>query len=74
MIPTGLLYNLYADTELNLHLVPRSIYDMQSAFYPTVAGKYGVPLDTRHSYTKCTSARSLSPICSDFLSPVHMFA
>ena len=25
---------------------------MQSAFYPTVAEKYGVPLDTRHLYTK----------------------
>lgn len=25
---------------------------MQSAFYPTVAETYGVPLDTRHGYTK----------------------
>ena len=25
---------------------------MQSAFYPTVADTYGVPLDTRHNYTK----------------------
>lgn len=48
----GLLYNLYADTELNLGLVPKSVYDMQSAFYPTVADTYGVPLDTRHNYTK----------------------
>ncbi|RFU32728.1 hypothetical protein B7463_g3595, partial [Scytalidium lignicola] len=48
----GLLYNLYADTELNLGLVPQSVYDMQSAFYPTVEDKYGVPLDTRHNYTK----------------------
>ena len=48
----GLLYNLYSDRELGLNLVPQSIYDMQSAFYPTVSNKYGVPLDTRHSYTK----------------------
>jgi hypothetical protein len=48
----GLLYNLYSDAELNLGLVPQSIYDMQSTFYPTVAEKYGVPLDTRHNYTK----------------------
>lgn len=48
----GLLYNLYGDKELNLGLVPQSVYDMQSAFYPTVADTYGVPLDTRHNYTK----------------------
>ncbi|KAK2625981.1 hypothetical protein QTJ16_004243 [Diplocarpon rosae] len=33
----GLLYNLYADALLGLDLVPKAIYDMQSAFYPTVA-------------------------------------
>ena len=48
----GLLYNLYGDTELNLGLVPQAIYDMQSAFYPTVNDEFGVPLDTRHNYTK----------------------
>jgi hypothetical protein len=48
----GLLYNLYGDKELNLSLVPQSVYDMQSTFYPTVQDTYGVPLDTRHSYTK----------------------
>ncbi|EAW09296.1 glutaminase GtaA [Aspergillus clavatus NRRL 1] len=48
----GLLYNLFADRELGLNLVPQSVYDMQSEFYPTVKQKYGVPLDTRHQYTK----------------------
>ncbi|KAH9220619.1 glutaminase GtaA [Leptodontidium sp. 2 PMI_412] len=48
----GLLYNLYGDRLLNLNFVPQSVYDMQSAFYPTVEQKYGVPLDTRHNYTK----------------------
>jgi hypothetical protein len=48
----GLLYNLYADKLLGLNFVPQSIYDMQSAFYPTVALEYGVPLDTRHTWTK----------------------
>jgi hypothetical protein len=28
------------------------VYEMQSTFYPTVANSYGVPLDTRHTYTK----------------------
>ncbi|GAB7355712.1 hypothetical protein MBLNU459_g6411t1 [Dothideomycetes sp. NU459] len=48
----GLLYNLWADALLNTNLVPKSVYQMQSDFYPTVNLKYGVPLDTRHSYTK----------------------
>ncbi|KAJ9205056.1 hypothetical protein DTO164E3_1679 [Paecilomyces variotii] len=48
----GLLYNLYADKELSLDFVPSWVYDMQSTFYPTVENKYGVPLDTRHTYTK----------------------
>ena len=30
----------------------QSVYDMQDAFYPTVMDTYGVPLDTRHAYTK----------------------
>ncbi|KAK8244847.1 glutaminase GtaA [Phyllosticta capitalensis] len=48
----GLLYNLYANSLLGFDLVPQSVYDTQSAFYPTIEMKYGVPLDTRHSYTK----------------------
>jgi hypothetical protein len=52
MVMAGLLYNLYADRELGLNFVPQSVYDMQSTFYPTAKAKYGVPLDTRHSYTK----------------------
>ncbi|KAL4935733.1 hypothetical protein BDV06DRAFT_233994 [Aspergillus oleicola] len=48
----GLLYNLYADRELGVNLVPQSVYDMQSDFYPTIQNQFGVPLDTRHMYTK----------------------
>lgn len=48
----GLLYNLLGDKELGLNFVPQSVYDMQSNFYPTVNAMYGVPLDTRHTYTK----------------------
>ncbi|KAG9200530.1 hypothetical protein G6514_006872 [Epicoccum nigrum] len=46
----GLLYNLYNDKLLNTDLVPQEVYDMQSAFYPTVQEKFGVPLDTRNRY------------------------
>ena len=48
----GLLYNLWCDLELNLNLVPKSVYQMQSNFYPTIRKPYGVPLDTRHEWTK----------------------
>ena len=37
---------------LNLNFIDQSIFDMQSKFYPTVANEYGVPLDTRHPWTK----------------------
>ncbi|KAI1186805.1 glutaminase GtaA [Nemania serpens] len=50
----GLLYNLYANSLLGFgyDFVPKSVYDMQSNFYPTVALQYCVPLDTRHTYSK----------------------
>ena len=51
-LPKGLLYNLFGDRELGLNLVPQSVYDMQSAFYPTIEEQYGVPLDTRHDFAK----------------------
>lgn len=54
----GLLYNLFPDRELGLQLVPQSVYDMQSTFYKTKFDTYGVPLDTRHTYTK---SESISP-------------
>ena len=48
----GLLYNLYGDKLLGIKLVPDSVYDMQSTFYQTIGAKYGVPLDTRWTWTK----------------------
>ena len=48
----GLLYNLYPDKLLDLNVVPQSVYDIQSDWYPQVSQIFGVPLDNRHSYTK----------------------
>ncbi|RYP68049.1 hypothetical protein DL771_006890 [Monosporascus sp. 5C6A] len=48
----GLLYNLYMDKLLNLGIASPALYDTQSAFYATVSQTYGVPLDSRHGYTK----------------------
>lgn len=61
----SLLYNLWADSLLQTNLVPRSIYTMQSEFYPTVAQKYGVPLDTRASRTKNDWEMFCAAIASD---------
>ncbi|KAK6852234.1 glutaminase [Apiospora arundinis] len=48
----GLLYNIYFDKLLNLGVVDKSVYTMQSAWYARVSQQYGVPLDSRHHYTK----------------------
>ena len=48
----GTLYNIYPDKLLNLSIVPQRIYDMQCAWYPKVSQVFGVPLDSRHDYTK----------------------
>lgn len=52
LIAAGILYNIYADKLLNLNFVDQEIFDMQSAFYPTIAREYAVPLDTRHTWAK----------------------
>jgi hypothetical protein len=50
----GLLYNLWCDTELGLELPIglETIYDIQNKFYPTTRKTFGMPLDTRHQWTK----------------------
>lgn len=67
----GLLYNIYADKLLDLNFVDQSIFDMQSTFYPTVANEFGVPLDTRHTWTKSDwemfAAAVASPSTRDLL-------
>ncbi|CAD6923402.1 unnamed protein product [Tilletia controversa] len=75
----GTLYNLFADRLLNLNLVPKSVYDMQDAWYPQVVEKYGVPLDSRHKWAKTdwaifTAAASQSSSTRDsFISHVYKF-
>ncbi|KIJ70075.1 hypothetical protein HYDPIDRAFT_78948 [Hydnomerulius pinastri MD-312] len=48
----GLSYNMYADKLLGTNVFNQSVFDMQTAWYATVVNEYGVPLDTRHTYTK----------------------
>ncbi|CAD6889053.1 unnamed protein product [Tilletia caries] len=75
----GTLYNLFADRLLNLNLVPKSIYDIQDAWYPQVAEKYGIPLDSRHKWTKSdwaifsAATSESSKTRDDFISHVYRF-
>ncbi|KAJ7068407.1 DUF1793-domain-containing protein [Mycena amicta] len=48
----GLSYNLWGDKLLKLGLFPESVYAEQTAWYAGHANAFGIPLDTRHTYTK----------------------
>lgn len=48
----GLLYNTYPSRLLNLSIIPESLFKMQSDYYPSVSQLWGMPLDSRHYWTK----------------------
>lgn len=60
----SLLYNTYPDILLDLNLIPQTLYDMQSNFYPTVSQVFGIPLDNRHSYTKSDESMWTAATCT----------
>ena len=60
----SLLYNTYPDLLLDLNLIPASLYDMQSKYYPTVSQVFGIPLDSRHSYTKSDESMWTAATCA----------
>ncbi|PIL37079.1 hypothetical protein GSI_00771 [Ganoderma sinense ZZ0214-1] len=76
----GLAYNLFADKLLGTNVFPQSIFDLQTQWYSTHALDFGVPLDTRHTYTKSdweiwTAALVTSDSVRDlFISSVHKYA
>ncbi|KAF3403263.1 Glutaminase A [Talaromyces pinophilus] len=75
----SLLYNAYADKVLNLGIIPQSIYDQQSEFYPSVLETFGIPVDTRHQWSKSdwqvwTAATASEPTRQDMIDAVATWA
>lgn len=73
-------YNLIWDRVLGLNLFPQEVFDRETALYRTKLQKYGLPLDSRRTYTKldwtCWSA-CLSGRRADFdaiMAPVFAWA
>ncbi|KAI0750697.1 DUF1793-domain-containing protein [Daedaleopsis nitida] len=48
----GLAYNLFGDRLLKTNIFPQSVYDLQTTWYSSHLNAFGIPLDTRHTYTK----------------------
>ncbi|MDR2626777.1 MAG: DUF4965 domain-containing protein [Dysgonamonadaceae bacterium] len=67
-------YNLVWDKIMKIHVFPYEVPEKEIAYYLTLQNKYGLPLDSRHQYTKAdwiVWSATLSRNISDFQQFIH---